>query len=47
MSKFWIPSTKAQLVKWLTDHHKGTATGFNKLGKKQLYAIYFRTRQGE
>lgn len=44
MSDFWVPRTKRELVKWLTDHVNGS--GFNKLTKKQLYAIYYRVRQG-
>lgn len=47
MSKFWIPSTKRELVSWLSKRFNGQATGFKKMDKKQLYAIYFRARQGE
>ena len=43
---YWIPGTKKDLVSWLA-HHYGTTQGkFQKLKKTQLYAIYFKTRNG-
>jgi 3-methyladenine DNA glycosylase AlkD len=44
---FWIPKHKWQLVDWLADHYKEPKAKFNRMAKKQLYAIYFKTRGKE
>lgn len=41
MYDFWVPKTRAELLKWLKMRYK---TGLNNLTKKQLYAIYYRER---
>lgn len=41
MSNFWVPPTKAALLKWFKD--QGVVVN-GKEPKKQLYAIYFSVR---
>ena len=44
MSKdYWIPKYKWELVEWLNSRREAD---WNRLTKKQLYAIYFNIRNG-
>jgi hypothetical protein len=42
MGEFWVPRSKKDLVSWLTNRG---LKGMKKLGKAQLYAIYYIKRR--
>lgn len=42
---FYIPSTKRELVLWLSERYAGKVTGFKDMKKRQLLAIYINTRK--
>lgn len=45
--RYWKPQFKWQLVEWLCRWFKEPRGKYERMGKKQLYAIYFRVRQEE
>jgi hypothetical protein len=38
---FWVPPNKFQLVNWLVQRYPVDKSRFDRMGKKQLYAIYY------
>lgn len=45
MSRFYVPSTKYELVEYLSKVYTDTSKSkFNSMCRKQLYAIYFSYR---
>ena len=47
---FYLPKFKYELVDWLNKYcyaHNKPLKNFHKMGKKQLYAIYFNIRKKE
>ena len=44
---FWKPRLKNELCHWLAQHAPTPLWKWEKLSKKQLYAIYYQIRQRE
>ena len=44
-SMFWKPKYKYELVNWLTNYYSDDKMKFNKMDKKQLYAIYYKVQR--
>lgn len=45
---FFVPSTKQEVLTWLLDYYKedeSAKSHFRVMGKKQLYAVYYRIRK--
>jgi len=47
MNDFWKPQFKWQLESWQIQRYPKNKWKFRKMGKKQLYAIYYNIRKGE
>lgn len=45
MGNYWIPQHKWQLVQWLVGKYPNEKAKFNRMSKKQLYAIYYDMRR--
>lgn len=48
MSKYWIPSTKKDLIKWLSSYfasNKKQIPPLRTMELKQIYAIYYSIRE--
>jgi len=47
MKTYWTPTTKKQLIDWLKHNRPEWKTGKLKaMSKKQLYAIFYKIREG-
>lgn len=44
MREYWAPSTKQELISWITNFYGEKQPGLRKKSKKVLYAIYFNIR---
>lgn len=44
---YYVPNTKEGLVNWFVKNRGWVKSRLEKLGKKQLYAMYYKERQGE
>ena len=45
MAEYYVPSTKAELLKWIRTRYFGMGQcvqGLERLQKKQLYAIFYK-----
>lgn len=45
MTRYWVPATKKGLIDWLAQYYKEGKAKYKAMGKKQLYAMYFKTRE--
>ena len=45
MRDYWVPKFKQDLVMWLCFHYNEQESKFKRMNKKQLLAIYFKTRE--
>jgi hypothetical protein len=47
MTSWWIPKTKNELVTWLCFYWPHDKDRFQRMVKKQLYAIYYKKLRKE